>query len=301
MKNVIFIVSLPRSGSTLLQKLLATSDLISTAAEPWWLLPLFTMDNPVGSAPFNKQMASKAIRSFDEYYEQRTGHSLLESMGDLANKVYAELTPEGGYFLDKTPRYYFILRQLATAFPKAKFIFLVRNPLEVLASKLRGHGGTFHAYYNYRADLFDATRHIIEGMDILDDKLHLINYDELVSKPETIAQELSQYLKIHDISSEKIQSVKLEGTMGDPRAMTAQEGIREKAKEWFESVNSPVKYLVFRRLFRDVSFEFFNYSGTTKQEVHQEFAKIHWTAYLNLWQGMIDALALMRAYMNRKT
>jgi len=40
------------------------------------------------------------------------------------------------FFLDKTPRYYFIIPELKNVFPEAKFIILLRNPLAVLSSIL---------------------------------------------------------------------------------------------------------------------------------------------------------------------
>ena len=36
----IFLYSLPRSGSTLLQRMLADNPVIATASEPWFLLPI---------------------------------------------------------------------------------------------------------------------------------------------------------------------------------------------------------------------------------------------------------------------
>lgn len=42
--NLIFLISQPRSGSTLLQKLIATSNQIDTLQEPWLMLhPLYAL------------------------------------------------------------------------------------------------------------------------------------------------------------------------------------------------------------------------------------------------------------------
>ena len=53
----------------------------------------------------------------------------------LALELYtAAADPSARYFLDKTPRYHFILPELDLMFPDAKLIFLWRNPLAVVAS-----------------------------------------------------------------------------------------------------------------------------------------------------------------------
>ena len=55
------------------------------------------------------------------------------------------------YFLDKTPRYYLILKELEQVFPDAKFIFLFRNPVQIYASMLSTWGkDTFKVFFKYR-------------------------------------------------------------------------------------------------------------------------------------------------------
>ena len=45
----VFLLSLPRSGSTLLQRLLAVSPEVATAPEPWFLLPLVQSTRATGT------------------------------------------------------------------------------------------------------------------------------------------------------------------------------------------------------------------------------------------------------------
>ena len=40
------------------------------------------------------------------------------------------------YFLDKTPRYYWILNEIHELFPEAKYIYLTRNPINVFSSTM---------------------------------------------------------------------------------------------------------------------------------------------------------------------
>tara|TARA_B100000497_G_C7668961_1_gene403551 strand:+ start:894 stop:1802 length:909 start_codon:yes stop_codon:yes gene_type:complete len=302
MKQIIFLISAPRSGSTLLQKLLVTSSHINTAAEPWWLLPLLLYRSSEGDESYNKRIASKAIQDFDAYFNRKTGGSLDIEISKMVSEVYASLAPEKGYFLDKTPRYYLILDELRHLFPSAKFILLTRNPLEILASKLHGHSGTFHAYYKYKIDLYQGVNTITKSIQRRDNNVFNLDYNELVTSESKSVKTLQSFLNLDDIDSNKINQVEVEGKMGDPAAMIQNEGIRLEKSLWHTAVDSPIKYLVFKKLFSSISDDYFHFSGTSKSSIEKEFKKISWSAYFNLWQGIIDSLTLLRSYLtkNRK-
>ncbi|MBA3701438.1 MAG: sulfotransferase [Rubrobacteraceae bacterium] len=62
----LFLLSLPRSGSTLAQRFLAAHDAIATASEPWILLPYFyTLRACVGpSGTVGPQGGIRALRRY---------------------------------------------------------------------------------------------------------------------------------------------------------------------------------------------------------------------------------------------
>lgn len=131
--NLIFLVSQPRAGSTMLQKILGAHPRIHTASEPWVALhPLFALRDKGVSAYYSHALAKDATREFagEQVY--------IEGVRLFLNHLYdAALAPSGKpIFLDKTPRYYFILSELRRVFPDARFVLLLRNPLAVLASVL---------------------------------------------------------------------------------------------------------------------------------------------------------------------
>ena len=58
-RNLIFIVSQPRSGSTLLQNLLSNNTQVNTASEPWILLRLAPFFKPsLINATFDYKLAA---------------------------------------------------------------------------------------------------------------------------------------------------------------------------------------------------------------------------------------------------
>ena len=104
--NLIFLISQPRAGSTLLQRMLATHPEIYTTSEPWLMLhPLYALRPEGYEAEYNADWAQSAVRDFlqalpggeDEY---------LEGVRRMYTYLYERAFAGSGkrYFLDKTPR-----------------------------------------------------------------------------------------------------------------------------------------------------------------------------------------------------
>ena len=115
----IFIFSLPRSGSTLLQSLVASHPDVGTASEPWLLLPLVYGRRVRGvHAEYRHRLAAAAV---DEFIRQlpRGRSSYNEAVRDVVLRLYTEASGENRrYFLDKTPRYHLIVNEIADLVPE---------------------------------------------------------------------------------------------------------------------------------------------------------------------------------------
>jgi hypothetical protein len=137
-ESLIFLISQPRAGSTLLQKILGSHSDIHTVSEPWVALhPLFGMRERGVATDYG---ARQALIGLKDFLSQIPGgeREYWEAVRLMLARLYrSALAPSGkSRFLDKTPRYYHILPELRLVFPRAKFIFLLRNPLAVLASAI---------------------------------------------------------------------------------------------------------------------------------------------------------------------
>ena len=133
----IFIFSLPRSGSTLLQNLLMNHPSISSVTEPWILLPLIYINKDEGVlSEYSHRTSKMAIQNLIENLPQKNddfNSELREFMLNLYQKLSSS---KAKYFLDKTPRYFLIIDEIQQLFPESKFIFLFRHPLDILSSIL---------------------------------------------------------------------------------------------------------------------------------------------------------------------
>ena len=138
-EDLIFVISQPRSGSTLLQRMLAGHPWIQTSAETWLMLhPVYGLRRRGISTDFRAPWAVTAVTEFlDQYAGGR--ETYLDGVRAFARTVYGTAIARGNRrrFLDKTPRYTMIVPELIELFPAARFILLLRNPLAVLSSELK--------------------------------------------------------------------------------------------------------------------------------------------------------------------
>lgn len=219
--SLIFIISQPRAGSTLLQRILAGHPLIQTSAEPWLMLhPIYALRDTGYQAEYDSYWAYRALHDFLTY--QANGETTyLQAIRAWAHVLYGRALQGTGkkFFLDKTPRYYLIIPELYSLFPKAKFIFLIRNPLAVLSSIISVWvKSNWPDLASYRHDLLLAPRHILEGIELLGHNAITIRYEDLVTDPVESVSSLCQRLDI-SFSEDMLyygDRPTLKGYLGDP-------------------------------------------------------------------------------------
>jgi hypothetical protein len=199
-KNLIFLISQPRAGSTLLQRVLASHSRIYTVSEPWIMLhPLYSFRSKGISTEYNVNLYVKAAREFVKNLpegEKTYWEILRKSFSLLYNFVLKEQGKN--IFLDKTPRYYFIIPQLYHIFPEANFIILLRNPLAVLCSILRTWiNGNWFALNYYKNDLIRAPVLLLRGIKVLGKRCIVVHYEDLINNPRKEIKKICHGLNIN--------------------------------------------------------------------------------------------------------
>lgn len=132
-----FIYSLPRSGSTLLQRYLgAHSQIYGGASEPH--VALCEMAMLSGNFAVGRHRHAPASKSFQEFTQSlpNYGAHLRQHIQTLYSESLPPLAENYRFFIDKTPAYYHFASDLQYLFPHAVHIGLVRNPLAILASMI---------------------------------------------------------------------------------------------------------------------------------------------------------------------
>lgn len=192
-RDPIFIVGLPRAGSTLVEQILSTHTQIEGLGELPDLLatvdPLFeSSDDAQPLAAYERAVSSLApddCRSLARQYLERTAPR--RRLG----------TP---FFTDKAGSNFINVGMIHLLFPNAKIVDARRHPLDCGWSCFKSH---FPGGQAFSHDLHDIGRHysdyvrLMAHFDrVLPGRVYRVIYEELVSDPEVQIRRLFDYLAI---------------------------------------------------------------------------------------------------------
>jgi len=156
--NLIFLLGNPRSGTTMMQKLITTSASICTTGEPWIQLLLSGSSNSsLTTSRFNVDLMKGALKAVEE--ENNLPSLTNNLLREFSFKYYAELqntiSPTAKYFMDKTPRYSMICEEVINRHPDAKYILMTRNPFEIACSVISSWTKNVHSFLTSAALVAD--------------------------------------------------------------------------------------------------------------------------------------------------
>lgn len=236
----IFIFSLPRSGSTLLQRILSSHPDIATTPEPWLLLPLFTFDNDVNIySNYSHKTYQCAIKGF--IGNLGSGRSDYDKgVRHFIHELYTNAAHGKKYFLDKTPRYHLIIEDIIRVFPSAKFIFLWRNPLSIMSSISRTWSNGGWAMVDYHVDLYDGCNALLSSYKKHADRCISINYEDVVLGQGGAIERLEEYLDVekHSLNTARVKTRGfMSPKLGDPTGVEeyADKISTDSLERWKES------------------------------------------------------------------
>jgi len=241
----LFLLSLPRTGSTLVQRVLGAHPEIATVSEPWLLLPHLYGGRSQGiRAEYWQETAAEALSDFRR--ELTGGEARYrESLRQFVLSLYEAASPEGTtYFLDKTPHYHAVAAELDELFPDGKFVVLWRNPLAVLASLLRTFRASRFEPYLFAFDLFEGIDNLIRFVENSGARAHCIRYEDLVSPDgEQAWIGLFGYLGLEfdPVLLNRFADVPLRGRYGDPNASRFATLNSERASGWQPTLRGSVR------------------------------------------------------------
>ena len=253
-----FILSSPRSGSTLLRVMLAGHPSLSSPPE-LHLLPFDTMaereaELSVSQLGEGLKRAFMALKNIDAAQSQKIVDELIKENASVT-EVYHQLQQLAGdrLLVDKSPSYASNRETLSKAeamFEGAKYIHLVRHPYAVIESfarmrmdKLVGSGDA-NPYELAELIWRDSNQNILDlSRDIDPTRYHLVYYEDLVSKPQAVLTEICDFL---DIPFDEALLTPYQGdrmtdgvsdramSLGDPNFLTHQKIDARLAEIWRE-------------------------------------------------------------------
>lgn len=186
-KRPVFICGMPRSGTTLVEQILASHSQVHAAGEQVIL------------AKLAGEMAAETGKHFPACLAEVDARKLH----DAADAWSGAVLKEAGNALrvtDTTPMNFLYLGLAATLFPHARMVICVRDPLDNCLSIYRQPLTGPHAYAHDLVSLghFYAlhTQLCRHWQDTLSDRLQVVRYEQLVTDPEATVRRLLMNLNL---------------------------------------------------------------------------------------------------------
>ncbi|USD27683.1 sulfotransferase [Pseudoalteromonas sp. SCSIO 43201] len=181
----IFVVGLPRSGTSLMEQILAQLLL-----------------QPLGETSILPQ----ALRFCHDYNSniQRLSRAYEEANAIEQYRLFSAQSVDGDKrFIDKQPFHFFFIDLLAKAFPRAKFVVMKRDRTDTCIANFRQLYQTsspFHGY-SYRIQdiqtMYDDTYAFLQkATQKHPTQIKFVNYESLVEAPRLTMQSLCHFLEL---------------------------------------------------------------------------------------------------------
>jgi hypothetical protein len=200
-EKVFFVVGPPRSGSTLLARMIGSHSQVYSRPEPHMLTPLAHLGyyDKVEKAPYDAVLAAESIRQFVEDLPGGE-QDYIDACRSYTDTLYHRALgtrPDARLFLDKTPAYGLVLDFMVRIYPNAKYVILTRHPLAVFSSYAESF---FDSDYQTANDYNPiVSRYVPAIAKFLREKkaptYHVV-YEEMVADPETTLAEIFDFLEI---------------------------------------------------------------------------------------------------------
>jgi tetratricopeptide (TPR) repeat protein len=185
----IFVVGMPRTGTTLVEQILSSHSQVYAAGE-------------LQNFPLQVKRAS-GINTNEVVSIEALDRSLQLNLENLGYSYIESTRPRTGHtrhFIDKLPLNFLFLGLIRLALPNAKLICLRRDPMDTCLSNYRQMFATDFKHYHYNRNLLDCGRYYIQfdqlmshWQTIMPGAVHEISYDALVAQPERVARGLLNY------------------------------------------------------------------------------------------------------------
>jgi len=197
---MLFVISSPRSGSTMLERMLESHSQILGGPEPHLLTPLAHLGiwGKVDKAPYDHVLAAESQKLFVDRLPRKE-QDYWEACRAYCDLLYGRFLEGSGkkICLDKTPAYALILPFMAKVFPDAKFVVLTRHPLATFSSYANSF---FDGDYQTAMKFNPLPQRYVPAMaKFLRQKevsFFHIRYEDLVSDPEKWMEKIYAYIGV---------------------------------------------------------------------------------------------------------
>ena len=235
----IFIVGLPRAGSTLLEQILASHSQVEGTAELMDIIAISRKlgdkkrENPAGKYP-------EVLAELSQDRVRELGESYLET-------TRIQRTTDSPFFIDKMPNNFLHIGLIHLILPNSKIIDARRHPMGGCFS---GFKQLFARGQTFTYDLEDIGKYYRDYIRVMDHwdkalpgRVHRVQYEEMVADTEAQIRALLDYCEL-DFEEQCLRFYETERSIRTPSAEQVRKPIyKEGLEQWrnFEAHLDPLK------------------------------------------------------------
>lgn len=182
----IFVLGMPRSGTTLVDRILSSHPQVHSAGE---LQNFAVVLKRLTGTPTPRVVDAATLSQVHGLDWARLGREYIESTRPG--------TAQAPHFVDKLPHNFLFVGHIARALPRAKIICLRRDPMDTCLGNFRQLFALSSPNYDYSFDLMDVGRYYLmfdklmaHWQALFPGRILQLRYEELVSAQEARTREL---------------------------------------------------------------------------------------------------------------
>lgn len=186
----LFIVGMPRSGTTVLDRMISNHEEVDSIGETLYFAQLLKIaSGSAGNEPLDPSMIALL-----------GDRDALRAMGDAYRGYCEERCGKGRRVLNKFHMHFLHAGHLMAALPDARILCMIRHPLDTVMSNYRQLFEFDTPTYCWSLDVMDTARFYVEFRRLAlhwqgaaPDRFRCVDYEALVRDPEAVAPDLFDF------------------------------------------------------------------------------------------------------------
>ena len=239
----IFVLGLPRSGTTVTESILGAHPGVNPAGELSFIsdiaLKIAAMDKDIGFPKNCNTMSRNYVKSLVNFYKDNTMHFL---------------TNGATTFVDKMPGNFWNIGLILMLFPNAKIIHLYKNPMDACISLFRQHFANGHHYCYNMGDLghyYCQFRRIMKHLNNeFGDRIHNVSYEHFVSNIHEEAPRLFDFCDL-EWDEKYLEFYKSKRRVKTASVQQVRKGIYTSAVERWRKFDVGDNLIIFKKMIKD--------------------------------------------------